>query len=73
MPQARPKIPFNVDDDLAWEEHAPIKHEYLAGEIFAMVGATDAHVTITLNLATLLRAYPRGKPWRSGGAVKLGV
>ena len=64
MPQARIKTAFTAEDYLAWEERNPGKHEYLAGEIFAMSGATDAHVTITLNLATLLRAHVRGSPCR---------
>lgn len=64
MPQACTKTPFTAEDYLAWEERNPSKHEYLAGEIFAMVGATDAHVTITGNLFTLLRAHVRGRPCR---------
>lgn len=64
MPQARAKTAFTADSYLAWEERNPSKHEYLAGEIFAMVGATDAHVTITGNLFTLLRAHVRGRPCR---------
>lgn len=64
MPQALNKNAFTADDYLAWEECSPEKHEFLAGEIFAMVGATDAHVTITLNLAALLHAHLRGKSCR---------
>lgn len=64
MPQARAKTAFTADGYLAWEERNPSKHEYLAGEIFAMVGATDAHVTITGNLFTLLRAHVRGRSCR---------
>ncbi len=64
MSQARAKTAFTADDYLAWEERNPGKHEYLAGEIFAMVGATDAHVTITMNLAVLLHAHVRGRPCR---------
>ncbi|TVR59641.1 MAG: Uma2 family endonuclease [Candidatus Competibacteraceae bacterium] len=65
MSLARAKIAFTTEDYLAWEERNPGKHEYLAGEIFAMVGATDAHVTITGNLFTLLRAHVRGRPCRA--------
>ncbi len=64
MSGARAKPAFNAEDYLAWEERSPGKHEYLAGEIFAMVGATDAHVTITMNLAVLLHAHVRGRPCR---------
>lgn len=64
MSLARAKPAFTTEDYLAWEERSPGKHEYLAGEIFAMVGATDAHVTITMNLAVLLHAHVRGRPCR---------
>jgi Uma2 family endonuclease len=64
MPLARTKTAFSAEDYLAWEERSPRKHEYWAGEIFAMTGATDAHVTITGNLFTLLRAHVRGSSCR---------
>ncbi|MDX2216328.1 MAG: Uma2 family endonuclease [Oculatellaceae cyanobacterium bins.114] len=49
---------------LQMEEHSPIKHEYIDGQIYAMVGANDAHVTIAGNLFTLLRSHLRGKGCR---------
>lgn len=55
----------SVEDYLAGEGRADIKHEYLAGEVFAMAGASEAHVTIALNLATLLRSHVRGGPCRT--------
>lgn len=64
MPLACPKTAFTAEDYLAWEERSPRKHEYLAGEVFAMAGASDAHVTITGNLFALLRAHVRGSPCR---------
>ncbi len=36
------------------------KHEYIQGRIYAMSGASDAHVTITTNLIALLRNHVRG-------------
>jgi Uma2 family endonuclease len=57
-----PKI--SVDDYLAGEESSPLKHEYIAGEVFAMAGAGEAHVTVALNLATLLRNHVRKGPCR---------
>lgn len=50
---------------LEGEKISPIKHEYRQGEIYAMAGASDAHVTITLNLATLLRNQVRGSGCRA--------
>ncbi|MGF1539106.1 MAG: Uma2 family endonuclease [Pleurocapsa sp.] len=41
------------------EETSSIKHEYIDGEVYAMAGATDAHVTIALNIAILLRNHLR--------------
>jgi Uma2 family endonuclease len=59
------EVPYiSVDDYLAGEAISPVKHEYVDGEVFAMAGASDAHVTITLNLASMLRAHVRGGPCR---------
>jgi Uma2 family endonuclease len=52
--------PLNPDEYLQMEEHSPIKHEYVNGEIYAMAGASDAHVTIAGNLFALLRNQMRG-------------
>ncbi|MGD1901955.1 MAG: Uma2 family endonuclease [Geitlerinemataceae cyanobacterium] len=48
------------DEYLTFEADSPTKHEYFDGQIVAMAGATDAHVTIALNLATELRSHLRG-------------
>ena len=32
------KLGFSADDYLAWEERQQEKHEYVRGEVFAMVG-----------------------------------
>lgn len=56
--------PITVEDYLAGEALSPIRHEYVAGEVFAMAGASEAHATIALNLAALLRAHVRGGPCR---------
>ena len=49
---------------IAWEETSPIKHEYIDGQVYAMAGASDAHVTIAGNLFTLLRNHVRGRGCR---------
>lgn len=56
---------FTAEQYLAWESQQASKHEYLRGEVFAMAGASDAHVTISLNLAAALRAHLRGGPCRT--------
>ncbi len=38
------------------------KHEYYKGEVFAMVGASFAHVTIVANLVASLHTELQGKP-----------
>ena len=40
------------------------RHEYVDGEIFAMVGARSTHNTITLNAYAYLRPALRGSPCR---------
>ena len=58
LPQPR----FDAPAYLAWEAGQADKHEYVDGEVFAMAGASDAHVTISLNLAMALRRQLRGGP-----------
>lgn len=55
---------FDFDAYLAWEAGQEGRHEYLAGEVFAMSGGSDAHNTIGLNIASALRASIRGGPCR---------
>lgn len=50
---------------LAWETEQPTKHEFVGGEVFAMVGARQMHVIATLNIAALLKAHLRGRPCRA--------
>lgn len=56
---------FSAGDYLAWEAAQAEKHEFVAGEVFAMAGASDAHVTISGNVFSALRAHLRGKPCRT--------
>jgi len=46
---------------LAGEQHSDIRHEYVAGQVFAMAGAGEKHNRISLNIAFHLRAAARGK------------
>lgn len=52
------------EEYLQLEETSQIKHEYIDGEIYAMAGATDTHVTIAGNIFALLLAYLRGSGCR---------
>lgn len=61
---ASPQSSLSPDSYLALEAKSPVKHEYIDGDIYAMAGASDAHVTIALNLAVLLRNHVRGSNCR---------
>ena len=50
---------------LAWDAQQDVKHEFVHGEVFAMAGAGEAHVTATLNVAMALRQHLQGSPCRT--------
>jgi Uma2 family endonuclease len=60
VPAAKPQ--FDAPSYLAWEDEQPEKHEYLDGEVFAMAGASESHVTLAGNLFMALRNHLRGGP-----------
>ena len=53
---------FDAQAYLAWEAEQSTKHEYQDGEVFAMAGASDAHVTVAGNVYMALRNHLRGSP-----------
>jgi Uma2 family endonuclease len=53
---------ITVDEYLTGEQLSSIRHEYIAGQVFAMADATETHHRIKLNLAFHLRAATRGTP-----------
>ncbi len=52
---------------LALEATSAVKHEYIDGEIYAMAGATDVHVTLTGNLFAALLSHLRVSHWKGSG------
>ena len=52
--------PLNVADYLEGELRSQVRHEYVAGRVFAMAGASEAHNLIAGNLYTALRTHLRG-------------
>lgn len=50
---------------IEWESTQTEKHDYWKGEIFAMTGARQVHVNISLNVATLLKNHLRGTGCRA--------
>ena len=63
LPQPRPG--FSPQEYLEWEKLQEARHEYIAGEAFSMVGAKDAHNTVSGNLYMVLRSHLRGGPCRT--------
>ena len=53
---------FDAQAYRAWEAEQSTQHEYHDGEVFAMAGASDAHVTVAGNVYMALRNHLRGSP-----------
>jgi len=60
-----PSQHWTLEQFLEMERESPAKHEYKAGEVFAMAGASAIHNIISLNLASILRGHLRGTPCRA--------
>src|SRR5215212_710770 len=45
-----PSRGVSLAEYLAFEQESSIRHEYVAGEVYAMSGATTRHNTISLNV-----------------------
>lgn len=60
--QARPAVALSAADFLAWETQQPSRHEYVDGEVFAMAGGDDRHMTVAGNVYMALRQHLRGSP-----------
>lgn len=63
--QTAERLHFSAEDYLAWEELQAEKHEFVAGEVFAMTGARQDHVLVSLNIASALKQRLRGSPCRA--------
>lgn len=53
---------LSVEDFLSGEERAEVRHEYVAGDVYAMGGASTRHNGLALNLSAALLAHVRGGP-----------
>ncbi len=53
------------EEYLALERTAEYKSEYFAGEIFAMAGASERHVSIVANLMYMLVGQLKGRPCKA--------
>ena len=63
LPHPAPR--FDRQDFFAWEPEQPVKHEYVAGEVFAQAGARQNHVVVAGNCFAALRQRLRGTPCRA--------
>lgn len=55
----------SVDDFLAWEQAQAERHEFVGGEVFAMVGARRVHNLVVGNLFAELKRQLKGTPCRA--------
>ena len=65
MGQAAVKPRMSAEEFLAWDAHESVKHEFVGGEVFAMAGADERHVTTAGNVYAALRAHLRGTSCRT--------
>lgn len=56
--------PLSVEEYLELEKSAPVKHEYVGGEIHTMVGASRRHNRISGNIFRKLADVAEGSPCR---------
>jgi len=64
MSTARRLNLITIDDYLSGEQESTIKHEYLGGVVYAMVGARNAHNMIASNVQGTLFGQLRGHKCR---------
>jgi Uma2 family endonuclease len=62
MPELARKMLFTHEEYLAQERASETKHEFLAGEIFAMAGGTPEHARLAANVTAALVAQLRRRP-----------
>lgn len=65
MGLALKKTALSRAEFIAWENEQPDKNEYVAGEVFAMVGVRDRHNIIAGNLYMLVRPHLKGSPCKT--------
>lgn len=65
MGYAAQRLVMSPAEFLAWELEQPGRHEFVDGEVFAMAGADDRHVTASGNMYMALRRHLMGSPCRT--------
>jgi Uma2 family endonuclease len=64
MGQSAENLHFTREEYMEWEALQQYKNEYVAGEVFAMVGVRQVHSIVALNIASELKQQLKGKPCR---------
>jgi Uma2 family endonuclease len=65
MPQALATPTLGIEEYVQGELAPDVRHEYVAGAVYALVGASDRHNIISGNLFSALHAHLRGGPCRA--------
>lgn len=74
MASALTQPTMTMDDYLAWEAQQPEKHDFFAGEVFAMTGGTLRHNRATLRSMIACETHLQGTPCKVfSGDVKVAV
>jgi Uma2 family endonuclease len=60
LPESHPFI--TIEEYLRGEESSELRHEYIGGAVYAMVGASRRHNTLALNLGAALQRHLQGGP-----------
>lgn len=55
---------FTTKEYLHLEQTSPIRHEFVAGYLYAMAGGSSQHARISLNIASKFLGFSRGKNCR---------
>lgn len=74
MTAARRPLLIPIDEYLAGEERASVKHEYLGGVLHAMSGGTNDHAAISANAIVALGSRLRGsacRPFTSDAKIRI--
>jgi len=64
MPPQKSGIFVSVEEYLYGEQGGQVRHEYVDGKVYAVVGASDRHALIAGDLLTFLNTR-LSKPWRN--------
>ena len=60
MPTVNQDVRITADAYLALENKSDVKHEFVSGYVYAMVGSSRAHNLIALALASIIRTHLAG-------------